>query len=91
MTDAVALSARPRLVRKAVLRYDQVRQTHVLLLPERVVKLNASSAAILARCDGTATVSEIIEKLQAEFQATGIASDVTAFLTAAAGHGWVET
>ncbi len=91
MSDTVALSARPRLVRKAVLRYDEVRQTHVLLLPERVVKLNASGAAILARCDGSATVAEIVEKLEAEFDATDLTTDVTSFLTVAADHGWVET
>lgn len=84
------LDARPRLVGKAVLRYDEVRRTHLLLLPERVVRLNPSAAAILARCDGSATVAEIAAALAAQFRGGDVAGDVTAFLAEAAGHGWVE-
>lgn len=91
MTGSTALETQPRLVGKAVLRYDQVRKIHVLLLPERVVRLNDSGAAILARCDGSATVAEIIATLQEKFNAADLTSDVTAFLTAAASHGWIET
>jgi pyrroloquinoline quinone biosynthesis protein D len=90
MTMATDVRARPRLVGKAMLRYDQVRETHLLLLPERVVRLNASSAAILTRCDGAATVAEIIEGLEAEFGASGLRSDVMTFLGVAREHGWIE-
>lgn len=92
MSGPTALDARPRLVGKAVLRYDEVRRTHVLLLPERVVRLNPSAAAILARSDGSATVAEIAATLAAEFDTSNdVTSDVAAFLTDAAGHGWIET
>ena len=91
MSGPPALDTRPRLVGKAVLRCDQVRGSHVLLLPERVVRLNASAAAILARCDGSSTVAEIVAGLEAEFGTSDLTGDVSAFLAEAAGHGWVET
>lgn len=90
MTAAVDIAARPRLVTKAMLRFDPVRNSHLLLLPERVVRLNATSAAILARCDGSITVGELINVLEEEYGTTGLAADVTAFLAAAHDHGWVR-
>ncbi|MPZ61247.1 MAG: pyrroloquinoline quinone biosynthesis peptide chaperone PqqD [Propionibacteriales bacterium] len=74
-----------------MLRYDSVRQAHLLLLPERVVRLNDSGAAILTRCDGTATVAEVVADLETEFELSGLADDVTAFLDDAVVHGWVVT
>jgi pyrroloquinoline quinone biosynthesis protein D len=82
--------ATPRLTAKAVLRYDQVRETHLLLLPERVVQLNRSSAAILALCDGSKTIEAIVAHLEAQFATGDLTPDVTAFLRDAHQHGWVE-
>ncbi len=90
MTAVIDIAARPRLVTKAMLRYDPVRESNLLLLPERVVRLNESSAAILARCDGSRTVKELIEALEQEYGTDGLAADVTAFLNAAREHGWVQ-
>ena len=47
MSGQLSLESRPALVRKARLRYEEVRQADLLLLPERVVKLNPTGAAIL--------------------------------------------
>jgi len=79
----------PRLATKAVLRRDDVRQTHLLLLPERVVKLNTSSAAILDLCDGSRTVQQVIDHLQAEYGRDDLEGEVVSFLGEAAAHGWV--
>ena len=38
---------RPRLVTGARLQYDDVREEHVLLVPEGVVRLNPTAAAVL--------------------------------------------
>ena len=81
----------PRLVRKGRLRFDEVRDGDVLLLPERVVRLNTSSAAILRLCDGTRTVAEIIAKLEADFDTPGLGDDVLGFLRDARERGWVTT
>jgi pyrroloquinoline quinone biosynthesis protein D len=47
-----------------MLRYDRVRSAELLPLPERVIKLNSSGAAVLRLCDGHRTVAEIVQELQ---------------------------
>lgn len=79
----------PRLVPKAMLKRDKVRDADLLLLPERVVRLNASGAAILRLCDGTRTVRELVDRLEEEFGATGLIDEVLTFLHDAHDQGWV--
>ncbi|MEV4644721.1 pyrroloquinoline quinone biosynthesis peptide chaperone PqqD [Saccharopolyspora sp. NPDC049426] len=79
----------PRLVPKAMLKRDKVRDADLLLLPERVVRLNTSGAAILRLCDGTRTVRELVDRLEEEFGATGLIDDVLTFLNDARDQGWV--
>ena len=43
---------RPRLVTGARLRYDEVREEHLLLIPEGAVRLNPTAAQVLELCDG---------------------------------------
>ena len=43
---------RPRLVDGARLQYDDVRDEHLLLIPEGAVRLNATAAQVLELCDG---------------------------------------
>jgi pyrroloquinoline quinone biosynthesis protein D len=81
----------PRLALGAVLRHDDVRGQDLLLLPERVVKLNQSGAAILALCDGRRSVAEIVRELEARFEVQGLEPDVVAFLAEFATQGWVCT
>ncbi|GHI04307.1 hypothetical protein AQI88_26075 [Streptomyces cellostaticus] len=38
------------------------------LLPERVVVLNDTAAAVLTHCDGTATLGRIVERLAEEYE-----------------------
>jgi pyrroloquinoline quinone biosynthesis protein D len=83
------LAVTPRLATKAVLRYDHVRQTHLLLLPERVVRLNRSGAAILRLCDGSRTVGDMVAELEKQFAASGLTGDVMTFLRDARAQGWV--
>lgn len=78
------------LTGKARLRFDRVREETVLLLPERIVKLNATGAAILRLCDGLCTVQEIISELEGRFEQSGLEPDVLAFLQDVIGKGWVE-
>jgi pyrroloquinoline quinone biosynthesis protein D len=78
-------------VRKARLRYEEVRQTDLLLLPERVVKLNPTGAAILRLCDGRRTVREIVLELESRFKQAGLENEVLEFLSNVSLQGWVET
>ena len=91
MPDPLSLESRPSLARKARLRYEEVRQTDLLLLPERVVKLNPTGAAILRLCDGRRTVREIVLELESRFKQAGLENDVFEFLRNVSAQGWVET
>ncbi|MFF0794527.1 pyrroloquinoline quinone biosynthesis peptide chaperone PqqD [Streptomyces spiralis] len=83
------LTAVPRLATKAMLRHDSVRDVELLLLPERVVLLNKSGAAILGLCDGRRTVRQLVAQLEQDFEAADLMSDVMTFLQDARGRGWV--
>jgi pyrroloquinoline quinone biosynthesis protein D len=89
MMDTDDLTATPRLATKAMLKHDSVRDVELLLLPERVVLLNKSGAAILGLCDGSRTVRQLVDQLERDFEATDLASDVMSFLQDASGRGWV--
>jgi pyrroloquinoline quinone biosynthesis protein D len=80
---------RPALARHVRLRFDAARDRHVLLSPETVAVLNATSADILRLCDGRRTVAEIVADLQGRYD--GVAGDeVRAFLHRMAAKRCVE-
>jgi pyrroloquinoline quinone biosynthesis protein D len=89
MMDTGDLTATPRLATKAMLKHDSVRDVELLLLPERVVLLNQSGAAILSLCDGSRNVRQLVEQLERDFEATDLTNDVMSFLEDASGRGWV--
>lgn len=88
--SAIAPHARPSLGRGFRLQWEPAQQAHVLLYPEGMVKLNASAGEILKRCDGARTVGEIVGDLETVFATTGLANDVTAFMSAALEKRWLE-
>ncbi|MFI1358026.1 pyrroloquinoline quinone biosynthesis peptide chaperone PqqD [Streptomyces sp. NPDC020898] len=59
------------------------------LLPERVVVLNDTAAAVLALCDGTSTVGRIVERLGEEYEGVN-AEDVSEVLRRLAEHRVVD-
>ena len=85
----VEASGRPTLSRHVRLSFDTTRQRHVLLSPETVAVLNATSADILRLCDGRRTVGEIAAELGRRYD--GVADDeVRAFLNRMAVKHCVE-
>lgn len=72
----------PALPRGVRLHWDKVRETHVLLGPERALMLDQIAHEILKRVDGSASESAICDDLAATFGAPReqIAGDVGAFL-----------
>ena len=80
---------RPVIRQSLRLQWESAQQAHVLLYPEGMVKLNASAAEILTRCDGVRTVVDIIGELEATYSA-GLGKDVLAFLTLALERNWLE-
>lgn len=81
--DTPALSSRFRM------QWEEAQQAWVLLYPEGMVKLNASAAEILKRCDGSRDVPALVAELERTFEATGLEPDVRAFLDMARQQQWV--
>jgi pyrroloquinoline quinone biosynthesis protein D len=57
----------PRLAPGVRLADKQSGQPGLLLMPERVLRLNESSLAIVELCDGNRTVQHILEQLRAKY------------------------
>jgi pyrroloquinoline quinone biosynthesis protein D len=68
--------SRPRLVTGARLRYDDVREEHLLLIPEGAVRLNPTAAAVLELCDGERSLDEIVNTLSARYDGADLRDDV---------------
>jgi pyrroloquinoline quinone biosynthesis protein D len=54
------------------------------------VELNRSAGEILARCDGTRELDDIIGELEARFGTSGLAADVYRFIDEARRLGWID-
>ena len=67
---------RPRLVTGARLQYDEVREENVLLVPEGVVRLNPTAAAVLELCDGERSLDEIVDILSERYEGADLRDDV---------------
>ena len=79
----------PRIVAKARLQWDGVRNRHMLLYPEGVVALNPTAAEILALCDGRRTVDDIVTVLRSKYTSQDITADVQELLAGLAAKGLV--
>jgi len=71
-------------------RWEEPQQSHVLLYPEGVVKLNESAAAILGLCDGKRSVEKIIDELSREYSGVDIANGVHKFLEVSHAKSWIR-
>ena len=80
---------RPRLATGARLGYDEVREEHVLLIPEGVVRLNPSAAEVLDLCDGERSLDDIVGALSARYEGADVRDDVHELVAAMAQKGLV--
>ena len=64
----IGADATPRLARGVRVQADRVRGGFNLLAPEHVLRVNASSAAILNLCDGQRSLRQIVDGLAAEYK-----------------------
>ncbi|MEV2227077.1 pyrroloquinoline quinone biosynthesis peptide chaperone PqqD [Streptomyces phaeochromogenes] len=86
----------PALSRSVMLRYDRVRGTDLLLMPERVVVLRGSAGAVLRLCDGRREVAAIVAELAERFPEASVASvasvatEVPEFLGRLREEGWIR-
>jgi pyrroloquinoline quinone biosynthesis protein D len=65
--NTIADNSKPRLADKARLKWDAVREKHLLLFPEGVLVLNKTAHDVLALCDGQRTIAEIVKALAAQY------------------------
>ncbi|MEU9747657.1 pyrroloquinoline quinone biosynthesis peptide chaperone PqqD [Streptomyces niveus] len=80
---------RPALSRSVVLRHDRVRDTDLLVLPERVVVLRGSAGSVLRLCDGANDVGAIVATLSAQHPGAPVADEVPVFLGRLRAEGWL--
>src|SRR5262249_19558428 len=80
---------RPRLATGARLRYDDVREEHLLLVPEGAVKLNATAVAVLELCDGERSLDEIADALSERYGGADVRGDVAELIDGLAQRGLV--
>jgi pyrroloquinoline quinone biosynthesis protein D len=75
-------STRPKLKRKARLRFDERAGKHLLLYPERGLLLDEIGTAICRLCDGSRTVDAMVAELAERFrgETARIRSELIAFL-----------
>ncbi|BCX87684.1 pyrroloquinoline quinone biosynthesis protein D [Methylomarinovum tepidoasis] len=73
------------------LQWEDAQQRHVILYPEGLVELNATSAEILKLCDGRHSLRTIVEALERKYQTQGLTDDIREFLEIALENGWIET
>jgi pyrroloquinoline quinone biosynthesis protein D len=67
---------RPRLVDGARVQYDDVREEHLLLVPEGAVRLNETAAHVLELCDGERSLDEIAAALSRRYAGADVSDDV---------------
>lgn len=82
-------TANPKLTRGARLRFDKVRGSHVLMLPETAVMLSDTSAEILGLCDGERSSEEIVGELETRYPGADLRDDVLEFLADAKAQRWL--
>ncbi|MFM0322587.1 pyrroloquinoline quinone biosynthesis peptide chaperone PqqD [Caballeronia glebae] len=82
--------ARPRLRAPLKLHWHADMRTCEIVHPRGSVELNRSAGEILARCDGTRELDDIIGELETRFGIAGLATDVYRFIDAARRLGWLD-
>ncbi|HHD7452863.1 TPA: pyrroloquinoline quinone biosynthesis peptide chaperone PqqD [Klebsiella pneumoniae] len=72
------------------LQWEVTQESHVILYPEGMAKLNETAAAILELVDGRRDVAAIIAMLNERFpEAGGVDDDVIEFLQIACQQKWI--
>jgi len=89
----VSTESRPRLARKARLRFDRKTGRYMLLYPEKGMVLNPTAADVLQLCTGDHTVAAIIERLAEKYGRTSpdVEREVVDVLEAMEHRGLLRT
>ena len=71
--------------------WEEKQQSYVLLYPEGMIMLPGSAGQIMNRVNGTRSVEQIVQDLQAAFPGVDLRGDVVEFLEIAHAKGWIRT
>lgn len=80
----------PELAPTLRFQWEEAQDCYVILYPEGMVKLSSSAGEIVKRCDGTASVGEVIANLKEQFPGAELEHDVYRFLEEAHENGWIR-
>jgi pyrroloquinoline quinone biosynthesis protein D len=85
----ISAATKPAMPRHIKLRHDAGRGRWILLAPERLFDPDDTAVSVLQLCDGTRTVTEIVEALAKEYNAPAdvIGGDVKDMLQELADKG----
>lgn len=86
---SLPLTLRPRIGAGFRLQWEPAQESHVLLYPEGMVKLNRSAGEIMARCDGERSLEAIVGELETAFEAQDLAPQVVSFVEIAGRQRWL--
>ena len=71
--------------------WEEAQQSHVILFPEGMVKLNGSAGEVLSLVDGKNSVDQIIASLKIKFKdVEGIEKDILSMIQFALDKAWIE-
>ena len=87
--SSITAASRPAIERRFRLQWEAAQNSHVLLYPEGMIKLNASAGEIMKRCNGESTIADITADLERAFATTGLSGEVMAFVALAVEKQWL--
>ena len=70
--------------------WEPAQDSHVLLYPEGMVKLNQTAALILSKVDNQRNLTQIKDELGKQFPDADIDEDVEQFINTAVENRWIE-
>ena len=71
--------------------WEEAQQSHVILFPEGMVKLNGSAGEVLGLVDGKNSVNQIVTSLKEKFHGVeGIEKDILSMIQFALDKAWIE-
>lgn len=91
MTTSVNPADIYALARHYRFQWEEAQQCYVLLFPEGMIKLNGGAGEVIKRVDGSKTVGDIVQELEAAFPGVpDLKSDVLAMFDLAVEKAWIE-
>ena len=69
--------------------WEPAQDTHVLLYPEGLVKLNPTASLILSQINGERSLTQIIDVLSKQFPDVDVSADIESFIITAVENRWI--